>query len=42
MCSFCVVPFTRSREPGREPLSIVKNVPDLFNQGYLEKITLLG
>lgn len=41
MCSFCVVPFTRGRERSRDPQSIIKEVGELFEQGYRE-ITLLG
>ncbi len=40
-CTYCIVPFTRGRERSRKMESILGEVEDLKNKGYLE-ITLLG
>jgi len=40
-CSYCVVPYTRSRERSQSSQEIVKEVKDLIKQGHKE-ITLLG
>lgn len=41
MCSYCVVPYVRGAERSRDPLSIVREVEELFEAGYRE-VTLLG
>jgi len=40
-CSYCVVPYARGQERSRDPESIVREVKDIFIQGYRE-VTLLG
>ncbi len=41
MCSYCVVPYTRGAERSRDPKTIVREVEELFANGYKE-VTLLG
>jgi tRNA-2-methylthio-N6-dimethylallyladenosine synthase len=41
MCSYCVVPYVRGAERSRNPESILKEVNELFENGYRE-VTLLG
>ena len=41
MCAYCVVPYVRGAERSRDPESIIREVADLFNNGYRE-VTLLG
>lgn len=40
-CAYCVVPYTRGRERSRDPLTVEREVRELFNNGYRE-VTLLG
>jgi tRNA-2-methylthio-N6-dimethylallyladenosine synthase len=41
MCSYCVVPYVRGAERSRDPESVLKEVRELFENGYRE-VTLLG
>jgi tRNA-2-methylthio-N6-dimethylallyladenosine synthase len=41
MCAYCVVPYVRGAERSRNPESILKEVKELFENGYRE-VTLLG
>ena len=41
MCAYCVVPYVRGAERSRNPVSVIKEVSDLFETGYRE-VTLLG
>jgi tRNA-2-methylthio-N6-dimethylallyladenosine synthase len=41
MCSYCVVPYVRGGERSRDPESIIREVQELFSNGYRE-VTLLG
>lgn len=40
-CSYCVVPYTRGRERSRDAATILREVKELFDNGYRE-VTLLG
>lgn len=40
-CSYCVVPYTRGKERSRNPGTIIREVENLYEQGYRE-VTLLG
>jgi tRNA-2-methylthio-N6-dimethylallyladenosine synthase len=41
MCAYCVVPYVRGAERSRDPESVVREVKELFENGYRE-VTLLG
>jgi tRNA-2-methylthio-N6-dimethylallyladenosine synthase len=41
MCAYCVVPYVRGAERSRNPGSVMKEVRELFEMGYMD-VTLLG
>ncbi len=41
MCSYCIVPYVRGGERSRNPHTIVREVKELYKNGYKE-VTLLG
>ena len=41
MCSYCVVPYVRGAERSRDPESVLREVTELYENGYRE-VTLLG
>jgi tRNA-2-methylthio-N6-dimethylallyladenosine synthase len=41
MCAYCVVPYVRGAERSRNPESVIREVNELFENGYRE-VTLLG
>jgi tRNA-2-methylthio-N6-dimethylallyladenosine synthase len=41
MCAYCVVPYVRGAERSRDPESIIREVEELYANGYRE-VTLLG
>ena len=40
-CTYCIVPYTRGKQRSRKMEDILKEVTDLYNEGYQE-VTLLG
>jgi len=41
MCAYCVVPYVRGAERSRDPVTVIREVKELFDNGYRE-VTLLG